>query len=175
MERTYGYPLFLLLRLNRLRVVEELLGVVLGLDALQPRQVLAVVLRHSLGARQSCVSVVDVGTPVRPRDGLSNSVDPAIKEGERSGGVSLVVLVAVVELDDVELVAVGVRSSILGHLRDFRVLATVRIKLEEPEAVDNIVGNVEVVVNKSLGSSPVQALQGQTLGVEVLLLVLVSG
>ena len=129
-----------------------------------------VVLNLSLCARKPAVSVVDIRTPFRPRDGVGDSVDPAVEEAERGGGVGLVVLVTVVELDDVELVAVGVRGGIVGDLGDLRVLSTVGVDLEEPEAVDNLVGDVKVVVDESLGSGSVQALEGQTLGVEVLLL-----
>lgn len=170
MERRYRLSFRLVLRLNRLRVVEELLRIVLGLDALQSRQVDTIVLLLSLSAGQPCISVVDVRAPVRPGCCVGDSVNPAVEEAERAGGVGLVVLVTVVELDDVELVAVGVRGGIVGDLGDLRVLSTVGVDLEEPEAVDNLVGDVKVIVNESLGSGSVQALKGKTLGVEVLLL-----
>lgn len=162
--------LLLRLGLDGLRVVEHLAGVVLRLEALQPGQVVAVVLLLGLGAGQSGVGVVDVRTPVGARDGLGDGVDPAIEEAKGGSGVGLVVLVAVVELDDEELVAVGVGSGVLGNLGDLRVLAAVGVELEEPEAVDDLVGDVEVVVDESLGGGAVQTLEGQTLGVEVLLL-----
>ena len=170
MERRYRLAFFLVLRLNRLRVVEELLRILIGLDAQQSRQVDTIVLLLSLSAGQPCISVVDVRAPVRPGCCVGDSVNPAVEEAERAGGVGLVVLVTVVELDDVELVAVGVRGGIVGDLGDLRVLSTVGVDLEEPEAVDNLVGDVKVVVDESLGSGSVQALEGQTLGVEVLLL-----
>lgn len=160
---------FLCLRLNRLGVVEDLLGVVLRLEALQPGKMVAVVLELSLGTRKPGIGVVDVRAPFRPRDGVGDSVDPAVEETKRRGRVSLVVLITVVELDDVELVTMRVRSVVLADLGDLRVLATVHVELEEPEAVDDLVGDIEVVVDKSLGGSSVEALEGQALGVEVLL------
>ena len=160
----------LFLRLHRLGVIEQLLRIILRLDALQPRQVDAIVLLLRHGTRQPRIGVVDVRAPVGAGDGVGDGVDPAVEEAERGRGVGLVVLVAVVELDDVQLVAVRVRSGVVGDLGHLRVLAAVRVELEEPEAVHDLVGHVEVVVDEGLGGGAVQALEGQALGVEVLLL-----
>lgn len=157
--------------LNSLGVVEQLLRVVLGLELLQLTQVLAVVELLSRGAREAGIGVVDVGAPAALGKRRGSGIDPAVEEGEGAVGVDLFIFVAVVELDEIELVAVGVGGLVVGDLRNLRVLATMRIELEEPEAVDDVVGHVEPVVDKSLGRLAAQALNSQALSVEILLLV----
>jgi hypothetical protein len=63
---------------------------------------------------------------------------------------------------------VSIRSLAVRDLGDLRVLATVDIELEEPEAVNHVVGDIEVVVDKVLCGRAVQALQSERLGVEIL-------
>lgn len=155
------------LGLDALCVVENLLGVIFCLQLLQPWEMLSIVLVLSNIPRQPGIGIVGIRTPLALRKRLGGGIDPAVEEAEGTRRVSLIVLVAVVELDEVELVAVRVRGVVDADLGHLRILSAVHVELEEPEAVDDFVGDVKVVVHEVLGRSPIETLESQALGIKV--------
>lgn len=146
------------LRLHTLRVVEQLLRIILRLQLLQPRQIHTIV--KLIRILEPGIRIISIRAPFRLRQGLHGGIDPAVEEGQRAVGVGLVVEVAVVELDEVELVAVGIGRVLVGDLADLGELAAVDVELEEPEAVEDVAGHVEPVVDEVLGGFAVEVLDG---------------
>jgi hypothetical protein len=156
-------------RLNRLRVIKPLLGIKLGLELLQFPQVRSIVQLLRLLAAQRRVGVVDVHAPVALLERRRDGVDPAVEELCAVGRVRALGN-AVVELDDVELVAVRVRGRVVVERRNRRLLAAVHVELEPPAAVGDLGRVVPPVVDKGLGRRAGEALEGEGLGEENFLL-----
>jgi len=146
-------------RPDALGVIKQLRRIILGLDLLQLPQIHTVVQLLRGLAIQCGIGVVDVHAPVALLERLGDGVDPAVEELGAVRGVDAAVD-AVVELDDVELVAVGVGRVGVGLLGDGAVPAAVHVELEPPVAAGQLGCVVEPVVDKVLGGLAVEGLEG---------------
>jgi hypothetical protein len=156
-------------RLDRLRIVKQLSRVILGLDLLQPPQVLAVVQPLRVFAAEGRIRVVDVHAPITRLERCRDGINPPVEELGSVGGVRAVVN-TVVKLDDVKLVAMSIGRLGIGGGSNGGVPAAVHVELEPPTAVGDLSCVVPPVVDKVLGGRAGETLQGDRLGEEDFLL-----
>lgn len=166
-------PASSLLRSHRpygLRVVEQVIRVESRLQPLQPRKTIPIICLSCGCLIKPRVRVVDVHAPVLFRQRRRDVGHPVVEECEAVGRVGPEER-EVVELDEVELVSVGVRGSAEVAVCDGGVGAAVEVELEPP--VPAVLGPVDVpVVDKIAEGGTVEALECQAFCVEVLLLLM---
>lgn len=104
---TFPYPILCSNWLHRLRIVEQFRRIVDGLEVLQPREALSIIRLTCSRPVQSRVGVVDVHPPIIFCQRCRDIGHPVVEEFEAIGRVRAEED-RVVELDEVELVSVGV-------------------------------------------------------------------
>jgi hypothetical protein len=157
-------------RSHGLRVVEQVIRVKSRLQPLQLRKTLPIVRLPCSRLIKPRVGVIDVHAPIVLCQRCCDVGHPVIEEREavrRVGSEER----EVVELDEVELVSVGVRGHAEVAVCDGGVGAAVEVELEPPASAVLGAAGVPVVDEVAQGGA-VEAFERQAFGVEVLLLVL---
>jgi hypothetical protein len=151
-------PSFLRYRLHRLRIIEQAIRVESCLQLLQPRKTLPIVRLPCSRLVQPRIRVVDIHAPVLLRQWRRDVGHPVVEEreaGRRVGSEER----EVVELDEVQLVSVGVRGQAEVAVGDGRVGAAVEVELEPPAS--SVLGAVgEPVVDEVAEGGAVEAFEG---------------
>jgi len=132
------------LRIDRLRVHEHLIWIVLGLDLGQLLVIVQPILRMCLMFRQSRIGVVDIHAQ-RPGVSGLDSINPTIQEILATRRVCHIVSNTIVELEFPESVTVSIRGAIMGHGRDCRGWASMEIDDAVPVASVAVSNAIPVV------------------------------
>ena len=145
--------------LDGLGVVEDLGGVVLGLDGLQPAQVGGPVLLLGVLAAELRVEVVGVAAPLALGHARLEAVHEGVDEGEGALLVGVADHEGRGELEQPELVAVREGGHVGGHGGDGRVGVAEDVHLQPPG--EGVVGQADFVQEVDEG---VHGLLGDVLG-----------
>lgn len=157
------------LRLNRLRVAEQVLGIVLGLDSLQLGNVASPVHLGSAIILDLRVRVVGVHTPSSRLERVGDALPQALDEVEAIRGVLGSGGNAVVELEEEEGVTVDVGGVAGLGLGDGGVCAAGDVHLQPPRVAAALAGGGDEV-DEGLEFGEGQRGGCKTAGVEVVML-----